>query len=188
MKKITSLIIIVLILTTGLPCQSQTFRTVFETSKKDRATEQNALKVYRLKKYAINADFNYSKLEELKKDTLDRRNIKSLFEPVSGQFSYYQFIATFKGKGGGYPLIIKDFHDILIVKTDKNNKIIDAFQYTLEWGECPCDYDLYRLSAKDIKLTDNMDISKFKFLQTYDCELVGWEKEEFNENGIIKLK
>ena len=190
MKKITGLTIIILTLTMGLSCQSQTIQTVFVTNRQDSATEVNALKVYKLKKQTTNSDFNYSKLDDLKGDTLDRKNLMTIFEPVSGQFNYYQFIATFKGMSSlylGEDPIIKDFHDILIVKTDQNNKIIDAFQYTLEWGEFPFDYDLYRFSAKNIKLTDNMDISRFKFLQTYNCE-IGSEKEELMEKGIIKLK
>jgi len=48
----------------------------------------------------------------------------SIFDPVSGHYTYYQFIATFKGHS--FQEADKDFHDILIIKTDKENKIVDA--------------------------------------------------------------
>jgi hypothetical protein len=174
-------------LLTGLAsCQTKPINTIFETTQKDTATNLNETKVYILKKQTENSDFNYSKLDDIdvnKMDTLNARNLTPVFEPVNGHFNYYQFLATFKGES--YEGGAKDFHDILIIKTDNENKIIDAYQYTLEWAEPPLQYDVFKSSIKNISLTNNMDIMQLKFMRTYS-----WsdDNKEQKESGIIKLK
>ena len=168
----------------------QSVQTVFENNETDKATELNEPKIYKLKKQTENSDFNYSKLNDIdnhKMDTLNIRNLMPVFEPVSGQFNYYQFVATFKGEGYNYgdPPIIEDFHDILIIKTDSENNILDCYHYTLEWAEIPLQYDVFKGSTKNIKLTDKLEISKLKLLRTYS-----WSEDnkELIDNGIISLK
>ena len=178
-------------LLTGLACcQTKPIKTVIETTQKDTATKLNETKIYNLKKQTENSDFNYSKLDYIdghKIDTLNIRNLMPVFEPVNGQFKYYQFISTFVGQAynADGPPLFKDFHDILIIKTDNENKIIDAYHYTLEWAEPPLQYDVFKSSAKNIYLTNNMDISQLKFKRTYS-----WsdDNKEMKESGIIKLK
>ena len=86
-------------------------------------------------------------------------------------------------KNGGEPMphIIEDFKKI---KLDKSNKIIDAYQYTLEWAELPCQYDLYKMNSSDILLENNLDINLLKFTRT-DY----WDEKDklFKENGIVRL-
>lgn len=76
--------------------------------------------------------------------------------------SYYQFVATFKGETMVFPKEnlppIKDFHDVLIIKPDDKNRIIDAYQYTTEWAEYPLDYDLFRLGQTELTLKDSLSI------------------------------
>ena len=166
--------------------QNQSLKIVFETKSKDIATELNKTKIYILKKKAINADFNYSGLNDMESyimDTIKTANVMPVFEPINGQFDYYQFIATFKGES--YEGGIKDFHDILIIKTDKENKIIDAFQYTLEWAESPIQYDLFKSSVNNVILTNDLDIKLLKFRRTYSYD---GDDMELSENGVIKLK
>jgi hypothetical protein len=81
--------------------------------------------------------------------------------------------------------LIKEFHDILIVKTDNENKIIDAYQYTLEWAEPPLQNDVYKSSIKNISLTNNMEIKQLKFRRT-----ISWNDNNkvLNESGVLKLK
>ncbi|MCO5260776.1 MAG: hypothetical protein M9916_11575 [Crocinitomicaceae bacterium] len=110
-----------------------------------------------------------------------------IFEPVNGEFKYYQFVSTFIGQAynSDGPPLFKEFHDILIIKTDNENKIIDAYQYTLEWAEPPLQYDVFKSSAKNILVTNNLDLTELKFIRTYS-----WSEDNktMNENGIIKLE
>lgn len=166
--------------------QSIPIKIVFETNLKDTATKLNETKIYILKKQTENSDFNYSKLDNIdgnRIDTLNPSNLLPVFEPLNGQFNYYQFLATFKGES--YDGSIKDFHDILIIKTNTEGKIIDAYQYTLESAEPPLQYDVFKSSIQNISLINNMDINQLKFMRTYS-----WsdENKELKENGVIKLK
>ena len=168
--------------------QELPLRIVFESNQSDRATTKNP-QVYIVKKIAENADFNYSKIHSVSNisiyDTIEDIPIwfKSVFEPVKGRFTYYQFQSTYlrMSKAEGK----KEFHDLMIIKTDSSNNIIDAFQYTLEWAEPPFEYDLFRSTITNIQLTNNLEIQKLGFERTFTegCEDIG-----LIDLGIIKIK
>lgn len=189
MKLFKPLILAFLILLL-VSCKSKPIEIVYETQIEDIATEQGATKIYILKKQTINSDFDYSKLDEIDdsyRSFAKSKKIITAFEPTSGKYNYYQFIATHKGASynDGGPTLTKDFHDILIIKTSADDRIIDAYQYTLEWSEPPFQYDVFKLSAKNIQLLDNLKIENLKLMRTYSWD----ETQKFsNETGIIKLK
>ena len=158
------------------------------STKNDTATGLKETKIYKLKKKTTNSDFDYLKLDDIDgniKDTLNLRNLMPIFEPINGHYTYYQFISTFKGMvccdGEGF----KDFHDILIIKTDNENKIIDAYQYTLEWAEPPLQFDLYKSDTKNATLTNGLDISALK-LTRKDY----WDEKDriYKESGRLRLE
>jgi hypothetical protein len=103
------------------------------------------------------------------------------FKPVKGKFIVYRFIATYQGES--FTGKQKEFHDILIAKTDKRSKIIMAYQYTLEWADAP-EADLYRSSCKEVYLADKMPIENFLFKRSadYDAEDTG-----LHEHATIRL-
>jgi hypothetical protein len=188
--KFSTLILFIPLMTGLASCQNKPVKTIFETTQKDTATRLNETKIYILQKETENSDFNYAKLDDIdgnKMDTLNVRNLMPVFAPVSGQYKYYQFLSTFVGEAyySDGPPLFRDFHDILIIKTDNENKIIDAYQYTLEWAEPPLQYDVFKSSIKNISLTNNLDINQLKFKRTYS-----WsdDNRELKETGIIKLK
>ncbi|MCE7042444.1 hypothetical protein [Dyadobacter sp. CY312] len=171
-------------------CQTKKLQTVYSSQQTDLPTELNEVQIYRLTKKAIHANFDMSKLNNFDEYRKDSISIREIFEPLSGEYNYYQFISTFKGlgmifSGDDVKDSIKTFHDILIIKTNNENKIIDAFQYTLAWAEQPFRYDLYRSSVTDLPLTDGMDISTLKFTRT---EFWDAKDKLLKESGIIKLK
>lgn len=167
--------------------QELPLRVVFENYQKDRATQKN-LQDYKVKKIAENADFNYSKINNFcNNEVYDTINdaqiwINSVFEPIQGRFKYYQFQSTYLGmsKAEGK----KEFHDILIIKTDSSNTVVDAFQYTLEWAEPPLEYDLFRSTITNIQLSNNLDIRKLGFQRTFT---EGCEDLDLSDSGIIKI-
>ena len=170
-------------------CKSNPVEIVYEIESQDVPTELDKTKNYILKKKSINSDFDYSKLDDIDATYglfFKPKKTISAFEPVSGKYIYYQFIATFRGSSynDGAPTTIKDFHDILIIKTNEKNKIIDAYQYTLEWSEPPFQYDLWKTSVKNLKLKNNLLLEDLKLIRTYN-----WRnnKEFLKENGIIKI-
>jgi hypothetical protein len=182
--------ILTIFLSGFVSCQNKPIQTIEEVSN----AKLNEAKVYILKKQKINSEFDYSKLNNIDAHYgrfpkfKESDDIISAFEPLKGQYNYYQFIATYKGNSynDGGPTLIKEFHDILIIKTDSKNQIIDAYQYTLEWSEPDFQIDVYKSTAKNLTLTDNLQLNALKLNRTYDL----WDEKDktLNENGIIRLK
>lgn len=62
--------------------------------------------------------------------------LNSAFKPVSGQFKTYRFIETYYGESPNYlpdSSVIVLLHDVLILIVDNKNRIIDGYQYSLEY-------------------------------------------------------
>ncbi len=137
-------------------------------------------KVYKLLDKTPFANINHHLLDAI--DTARPRFplMDNAFKPQKGRFIVYRFIATFVGTS--FTNKQKEFHDVLIVKTNKQNKIIDAYQYTLEWADVP-DADLYESTCKERYLTDNMPIGDFIFKRHWY-----YDKTELKETGVIKFE
>jgi len=135
-------------------------------------------KEYKLITKTEGADFNYKGLKHID-DIKTREARRNIFNPIKGKFTVYVFMTTYKGLS--FDNIEKDFHDILIVKTNKEQKIIDAYQHTLEWAELLYSFDLYRTSVKGLTLTNQFSIDKLKFLKPKYAKGMRC----FNEQGIL---
>lgn len=57
-------------------------------------------------------------------------------------------------------------NNLIILKVNKDNKIVDGYQYFLQFPEMPSTCRLYRLSSKQ-KLTSKMSIASFKFKKVH---------------------
>jgi len=184
MRKIHTVLFLFLMTLGQISCQTKEVKMVFENNSVENPTELKETKKYVLKKKTINSDFDYSKL-----DNIDNNKKTESFEPINGDFVYYQFIATFKGNDyiapGDSGESIKTFHDILIIKTDQNNRVVDAYQYTMEWAEMPFQYDVYKSKIENLILTNNLDIKSLNLNRT---EFWNENDKLFKESGIIKLK
>jgi hypothetical protein len=184
-------ILVLTFFATGISsCQDKPIEIIFNSSQVDTATGLGKLKIYKLKKQTKFSEFNYRKLADIDEnigDTLNLRSLMPIFEPSNGHYNYYQFIATFKGEAynGGEPTTIEDFHDILIIKTNDSNKIIDAFQYTLEWAEPPIQFDLFKSAKNGFELTDNLDIKTLELTRT---EFHSDRDKLHSEDGKISLR
>lgn len=132
------------------------------------------------------SDFNYKLLSNfdslMKIYGIDSSRI--FFKPIpAGKYTVNKFIATQKS---WYWDSIADFNDILIVKTDKEGMIADAYQYTLEWGEYPFTSDLYRLTNKSVRLTNKLKIDTLKMQRIYKYDKEG--VEILSDDGIVYLQ
>lgn len=140
-------------------------------------------KVYELKDSTAAADISPKLLKLMyrnKKRGLDA--LKTTFKPIKGTFTVYRFICTFKGES--FTGETKDFHDLLIVKTDKDHNIIQAYQYTLEWAELPLETDLYQSTCTKTLLKDGMAIDSFQFERPWYYKK---EDRQLTETAIIQM-
>jgi len=184
MRKSISAIFLFLMTLGQMTCQTKEMKIVYENMSEEAPTELNETQEYILKKKSINSDFDYSKL-----DNIDNYKKAESFEPINGRYTYYQFISTFKGQAyvapGDSGDRIKIFHDILIIKTNENDEVVDAYQFTLEWAEKPYQYEVYKSNVENLILTDNLDI---KLLNLNRTEYWNDKDKLFKGNGVIKIK
>lgn len=129
--------------------------------------------------YSQNEDSNF-KLVAKKKNSeinyLTIKNINSLdhgyesmidnFKPIRGEFTTYIFIKEFNGANPNNSN--QNFHDLIILKTNKKNIILDGFYYRLEWAEIPSQSMVFRVFAENIELKPNLTVSDLNLLNEYE--------------------
>lgn len=187
MKTASCLLLVASLSGMGL-CAGQKLKIVVDRDMSPQATKLGAPKLYKLKKQARNADFPDSTLKDLDQHLIDAspvHDVTTVFDPIEGTFNYYQFTAAYRGEGYNVLGPEENFYDILIVKTDKANKIVDAYQHTLNWAEPPLQADLYRSSKNGEKLVNGFDVSRLGLVRTYVVE--GDTSKPIQEGGIILL-
>ncbi len=144
-------------------------------------------KIYSLISKTENADVNYNAFKNFDDFEIYKNDgLKKAFEPIKGDFNVYFFIAEFKGDS--FDGTRKTFHDYLILKVEPKSKlIVDGFQYTMEWAEPPAISDLYKVTDKNQKMNDGIDLDSLK-MELVEQEYLSEWRRELKDNGIIKLK
>jgi hypothetical protein len=138
-------------------------------------------KEYKLQSRTSNADLD-QKAIFLIDTAASRESIRNAFDPVKGKYTVYLFIALHRGLS--YNNTEKDFHDILVLKTDKRDKILAAYQYTLEWAEMPATSDLYQATAHGITLKNGLPIQKLRFKKAVNRRD---RRTELKETGFLEF-
>jgi hypothetical protein len=118
--------------------------------------------------------------------------LNSVFKPVLGKYKSYRFIETYFGESPKYlpdSSVIVLLHDILILIVDKENRIIDGYQYSLEYADFPSSCDLYRLyKTRRMKLDSKLELSSLKFKLMKDSEYCGRDSFLYlSQNNLIGI-
>jgi|GEM_PF-205105 hypothetical protein len=148
----------------------------------------NDEKNYVLVTNKINTDFNYKLLDDFEETfsgLIKENNSRELvFNPVNGKYHYYKFVATYKARGiypdGDPAKPEQTFHNILILKTDDYQKIVDGYHFVLEWSEKPLSYPLFRVKATDLTLQEGLSLKQLNLKRVMD-------NIDFDNDGKIKL-
>lgn len=124
--------------------------------------------VYQIKNVYQNADLNEKAIERFKNNIdlrSDRDEIMKLFKPVKGRYKVIVFMAS--SYGLSFRRYVRDkydiFHNILILKVDKNNEILDGLEYILEWADPPHTSRFVRAMKKGVKLQKGLNIQQLDF-------------------------
>ncbi len=145
-------------------------------------------KAYVLLKEKRHARINSEALDSI--DTQGKTNKAMLksFNPKRGKNTYYYFESPFKGESfNGDSSTIQTFNDILVLEVNEAGEIVKAYQYTKEWAELPCQYDVFRSINPNVRLKDGMSVQELKLTRT----MLNWEEEPvfepFEEEGILLM-
>jgi hypothetical protein len=68
------------------------------------------------------------------------------------------------------------------MKTNSKQKILDAYHYTLEWAEPPLSYDLYKASAKNLTLVNQLLIENLLFRRMNFYKDI---ERQLKETGVV---
>jgi hypothetical protein len=141
------------------------------------------VKEYKLIDKTPSANINYNSIKAVDSLTPGIKLLDQAFKPVKGRYVVYRFLATYKD-----PSLKNDqseLHDILVIKTERDNKVVDGYQYTLETAKQQASTDLYKSNCKNIFLTDSLRIDK---LQLKRSEAKKQKDVALKEKGIIVLQ
>ena len=142
-------------------------------------------KVYKLISKTKNSDINYKAFKNFDNFKIYKNDgLKKAFNPKKGKNDIYVFISEFKEDS--FDGTRKTFHDYLILKVDtKSELIIDGFQYTMEWAEPPAISDLYRVTEKNVKIGNGIDLNSLKMEldKNYQTEY----RKYLTDNGKLNL-
>jgi len=150
------------------------------------------------------SDINYLTIKNINSFVHGCDSMIEYFKPVKGEYNVYIFIKEFEGMSkreiDSITNACETYHDLIILKTNNQNLILDGFYYRLEWAEPPSQFMLFRSFCNDIKLTDRMLIKQLDFLNEYEMYFSIYEDSgiyetnefgqrilKFLENDILKL-
>jgi hypothetical protein len=144
-------------------------------------------KIYKLISKTENSDINYKAFRNFDNFEIYKNDgLKRAFKPKKGKNDVYVFISEFNGDS--FDGTSKVFHDYLILKVDsKSELIIDGFQYTLEWAEPPAISDLYRVTEKNIKINNGLNLDLLK-MELVEQEYISDWRKELKDKGILKTE
>jgi hypothetical protein len=83
MKKFLITILLTVLSTGFLFCQTNNIKTIFVSTEKDKVTELKKTKIYRLKKQTKNSDFNYTKLKDIASNITGTVTLKNVLPILS---------------------------------------------------------------------------------------------------------
>ena len=142
----------------------------------------------------IEADLNYTAIDSINNYGAGLFLLDSVFNVVDGKYIIYRFLNYDSGILC-YDCPIMDIYNLIILKTNKKNKIIDGYWYSLTNPDMPSKCFLYRVSQKNVKLIHNLNTEKLKIkresvmFQNEDmCDVIPFFLEEFAGKGRLILR
>jgi len=148
----------------------------------------NSEKTYVLVTNKINGDFNYKLLDNFEQafsGLIKENNSRELiFNPINGKYHYYKFVAAYKARSiapNSDPAKPEQtFHNILIIKTDDYQNIVDGYHFVLEWSEKPLSYLLFKIKSTGLTLQEGLSLKQLNLKRVMD-------DTDFDGEGKIKL-
>ena len=102
------------------------------------------------------SDLNYSMISKLDSFPIGRVKLKNEFYPVSGDYTVLRFLSFSYGQGMESSF---ETNNVLILKIDKNKRIVDGYLYNLQWAEPPVSQALFRVTNNKKKIKNKLPIS-----------------------------
>ena len=112
-----------------------------------------------------NADLNYLAIDSINLIDKGISMLETVFKVVPGNYTVYRFMTS--DRGIIFDEYVSDMNNLIILKVDSSNHIIDGYQYFLQNPEMPSSCKLYKLTKK-LKIKSKIKINEFKFKKIID--------------------
>ena len=111
---------------------------------------------YYLYSVTQNSDINYDMISKIDSFPMGKAKLNNEFYPVSGNYTVARFLSFSYGNGMESSF---ETNNVLILKIDKDQRIVDGYLYCLQWAEMPVSTALLRISNNNVKIKNKRSIS-----------------------------
>lgn len=102
------------------------------------------------------SDINYDMISKIDSLPMGKAKLNNEFYPVPGDYTVARFLSFSYGDGMGCSF---ETNNVLTLKIDKEQRIVDGYFYCLQWAEMPVSEALLRITNKGIKIKNKRSIS-----------------------------
>lgn len=110
------------------------------------------------------ADLNYSRIDSINSFAKGIIMLDSVFTPTKGKYTVYRFMTY--DHGVLFDEVESDLNNLIILKVNSKNEIIEGYQYFLQTPEMPSSCWLYKVTRKE-KLKPEIKINDLRFKRKY---------------------
>lgn len=171
--------------------QKQFLGTIYEADSNDLSIldedflPEEKPKTYHLISHQRNSELNYPQFA-LYDSLISKEEIIKAFTAIEGESDVYIFRANYWN--ASFRVHHKMFNDYLCLKVDpQSKKVLDAFQYTLEWAELPASSDLYSLGNSEVYLVDSMSIAELEMKLAPSDHSLNEKHRSLKDSALIIL-
>lgn len=131
----------------------------------DSKSQGNDATAFLLLDLNYNADLDYGRIDSINQSAKGLVMLDSVFRLRNGEYTVYRFLTHSKGylfdESG-----LRDINELIILKVNKNKKVVDGYYYLLQNPQMPSTCELYRETRK-LRLRQKMSISKLRFKKVH---------------------
>lgn len=121
---------------------------------------------FKLIQKADSTDINYLTIKNINSLPHSYESMLQNFKPIKGEYTTYLFIKEFEDETKYFGK--QKLHDLVIIKTNSNNIIIDGYFYRLEWSEVPSQSMIFRSFANNVELKNNISVLDLEFYNEFE--------------------
>ncbi len=126
----------------------------------------HAEKIYQLTEIQKNSDFDEDFIKNIDSHAVpypkDGNFMMGTLKTKKGIYTIYRFVHAYISSYHEEPQNKVIFHDFVMIKADARGKILDAYQYTMEWQDSPS-ARLLRLGNPWVFLKQGLKLNDLKF-------------------------
>ena len=112
------------------------------------------------------SDINYNMISKIDSFPIGKAKLKNEFYPIPGDYTVARFLSFSYGQGKEASF---EINNVLILKIDETQRIVDGFLYCLQWAEVPVSKALLNITKKNCKIRNKQLLSSLFHFKKNNC-------------------